>query len=278
MRANRLSLKRSVTISSFAGAAVLLGAGSAAWACIGEPIKPLGLTVPRQVVAGSQVEMTGENWGDQAVQIRSGSNLLVVAAPHDGSFTKMVTIPDDAALGPFLINATEGDYKAQTMTEVVAATSTAPGDRPAEPGSPDGRASGGRGAGAVPNPGLAPDTVAAPASSSAQPVGSAVGGAVPVVGGAVPVVGGAAPQPAATAAPADAQQEPGAASAKAPSRDLWSGFADGSTRPSEDLVKLPSSSTASSQLPLGAAVLVGGLVSMLAGFGLAEMRRRRAAA
>jgi len=139
----------------------------------------------------------------------------------------------------------------------------------------------------APNPALAPQGVIAapngiPAAVTDQPQGTSNSQVTPSLPGAttfspsrLPTVAGP-PRETARQAPAEsaAPVESAATNPKNPSRDLWSGFADGRNKSTDDVVTLPSSAR-SPMLPVGAAVLVGGLLSLVAGFGITEFRRRR---
>jgi len=293
MHTKGLSWKKMVATSSFAGAAVLLGAGSTAWACNAYVANPyINSPQPNQARAGAQVQLSGANWAPTGpVQVQwdgAGDRVLAQATPaQDGSFSRLVTIPSAATPGSFSIVATQGTKTSTAVkVEVLAAPSANPTDSPPTQSSPQGSASvrtNGGSNGATAAPALTDEApapagaIAAPAVAGPQPQPQPNQAGAPI--GAPPADSGAASQPAAAAAaPQAAPQEQATASPKTPSRDLWSGFTDGQSRPAEELVKLPSSAAADSTLPIGIAVLVGGMVSMLAGFAVAGVRRRRAAA
>ena len=297
-------------VSAFGGAAVLLGAGSAAWACVGGVPRPfLDAPQPQQATAGSQVQLRGGNWGTAPVQVKwegaGGPQLAQFTPEQDGSFLRSVTIPSAATPGFFDIVASkvgDGEVMAANRIEVKVATPSGQqgdgGVQPEPQGNPNLRtSSGSNGAVAQRQQATAPGadngagTATAPAPAGLQP--QAGSGAVtnPFVQAAA--ADGSTPQaPVVQAAPADGSTPQGAvgtslaepqqaqapaATPDAPSRDLWSGFQDGLGRSSGDQVNVPSSAS-SSLLPVGMAVFVGGLVSMLAGFAVAEMRRRRSLA
>lgn len=109
----------------------------------------------------------------------------------------------------------------------------------------------------------------APAANAAAPSRTAA-----PAGAATPT-----PDGGATAAPAAPAVAVGALADEAPSQrsvssDLWSGFADGSSR-SVGLADTPRSSGSVPAPVVGAGVFAAGLVALFAGFGVAEARRRR---
>lgn len=80
--------------------------------------------------------------------------------------------------------------------------------------------------------------------------------------------------PSVAAAPVT--EEEATAAARSASGDLWSGFAQGpATVGSPSLTALPTTTSGTSPLAIGMGVLSAGLVALFAGFGVADMRRRR---
>ncbi|HUR18251.1 MAG TPA: hypothetical protein VMZ51_04855 [Acidimicrobiales bacterium] len=288
----RSGVRRFGVITVVAGAALLVGVGSAAWACIGGGVASpfIDSPQPSQATAGSQVQVSGGNWAvANTVQIQwdgAGDGVLAKVVPErDGSFSRAVTIPGGAVPGVFSMIATQGDKSANPVRiEVLAAdgssTPTAEPDQPGSEVSPTGRTSGAKRTAVEPAPAVAPvgDMVqGAPAASGASPSLGVQPRTRPST--AVVAVPQAVPAGSAASAPqvlSGSDQTP--ASAAMASDDLWSGFANGQSRGSQAVVKLPSSAATGSPMPIGLAVLAGGLVSMFAGFGLAEMGRRRASA
>ncbi len=94
-----------------------------------------------------------------------------------------------------------------------------------------------------------------------------------------PVFGGSATTPApvtATGAPADEQAQ---VTARSASGDLWSGFGpSGRASMVPSLVDPATSQGPGSELAVGLALLGGGVVALMSGVGVAEMRRKRALA
>lgn len=79
-----------------------------------------------------------------------------------------------------------------------------------------------------------------------------------------------------TPAPATEEEEAAAVDARTASPDLWSGFATGpGTIGSPSLTTLPTTTDGTSSLAIAMGVLSGGLVALFAGFGVADLRRRR---
>ncbi|HUP71333.1 MAG TPA: hypothetical protein VM142_16185 [Acidimicrobiales bacterium] len=80
--------------------------------------------------------------------------------------------------------------------------------------------------------------------------------------------------PSVAAAPVT--EEEATAAARSASGDLWSGFAQGpATVGAPSLTALPTTTSGTSPLAIGMGVLSAGLVALFAGFGVADMRRRR---
>ncbi len=165
---------------------------------------------------------------------------------------------------------------------------TAPGGLSTGPGGPGGPGTGPGGSGNG-GPGDGPGGGSDPSSGSQTPGGS---GASPVVAGASgqAVFGGSKPPVDVTRAqsttrregargPAGAPWTPPGPSERSASGDLWSGFESGAAG---SLVPSPTdgASADGQRVPLGVgmALLGFGLTALLAGFGLAEVRRRRSLA
>ncbi|HET7489536.1 MAG TPA: hypothetical protein VFJ85_16535 [Acidimicrobiales bacterium] len=254
------------------------------------------LTVnPQTLSAGDTFTVRGSNYNstlsgfnpDSPVQptislqntaTKSTLALGAVVLAQDGSFSKTVHLPADLAVGSYQLQLRQ----AGTADSGTVNMSVVPPQTRQELPPPS-----------LKNPSDVPDdqTVVNPTSADEQqvvtptnvaPVHRAAAATKPVpVPAPAPAPATApavAPAPAAAPAPAPVAAAPApAAAAPAPatvSRDLWSGFANGKVQ-APSLVGPVQSTGSSTPMTAGVALLGAGLVA-LAGFGVAEARRRRA--
>lgn len=295
---------RRIAVLATGGLAALLFLASAASACFVAGTDPHVSMDPARAPAGARVSITGGNWvaETEPVAIRWGSAtgaVMVYAWPdrvRNGEFSVAVTIPD-AAPGVHRVYAVQpGSGTHAVVVEITKPTAT--------------NSSGSTGGGtqstntAVSTTGgSAPETTPASTeqeqlvptpstatSSSGLPVPTSAGAASPPS----PVIG-ASPQAAGSPRPSNVtpgdvltsvnraenatEELPAAAlvSPRSASADLWSGVSGGSPSNRIGLADLPGSSSASG--PDGAVVIgmaLSGLVALLGGFAVAELRRRRA--
>lgn len=271
---------------------------------------------PQSGPSTTPVRVDGRDFNAGPVEVRwnsAGGTELASPRPQGPSFSVTIVIPE-ASQGTHYVVAFQRDTAgnidviARAPFQVTAA-GTAPGY--ASSGSASGAT--GSDAGGSTSASTEGDTAGAPSASAqpatgAQRLGSAPRSESPAA--PAPAVTEVEPQPgqvrstptanaaapsrtaaptgaatpardgAATAAPA-APVAVGAPADEAPSQrsvssDLWSGFADGSSR-SVGLTDTPRSSGSVPAPVVGAGVLAAGLVALFAGFGVTEARRRRVA-
>ena len=277
-------------------AAVVVGAASLAWACT--PQAQITLS-PQEGAPGSTVIVRGSQFvPDQPVQIYWGSSSGTPLGQATGpSFSKAVTIPENASAGVTNVVARSGVWEAKDAFKVVpndppppsgpgGGSSNPPGGGGSKPGgagqptgNPNGtgqRDSGGPGGG----PDRA-DRTGAPGSGGpatgaersargglrSNPAVMKTRSGQVVFGGSVPV---GAPQAAAGAIRSTRRSASG---------DLWSGFsspARASLTPG--LTDQAGAATPGAGLRVGIGLLSTGLVALFGGLLVAEVRRRRAAA
>lgn len=297
-----MRVTRRVVAIAFAGAgAVVLGGATSAWAWC-SPFIPAAdgvpgsaLTVsPADTRAGETVTVSGSNWDMQhnpSVAIHwetATGSLLGRADIKDGSFSVAVTIPADSPGTHSIVAVFTPDYVAPLSFTIQApeATATAAG----QSGSSVAAASGGT----ATTPRTSSAAQPAPAVGASAPGVDVVTGSFPVRPDVTPRSTGAAAAPsighvllsssgtAPTGIRATAVGTPAAAAAagsqggnRLVSGDLWSGLAQGV--PAPNTVGLQSSSTAANSNGAGVmvALLGAGVVALGAGFGVAELRRRR---
>ena len=250
-----------------------LGAASLAWACVGAA----GIEVsPTSGRSGSQVTVRPDNltkvdpswrveirWGSQKDFMHTnsaGARLLKAVSGEEFARGVKITIPK-AEPGSYSIQASVSSSSlepARAPFTVTAAKQTG-GTNP--PQRPQGRP-GTRNQAADPTGG----------ERTAPATGDADGGAVRST--AAPTgPRQAAPRPSGTVPPGDHP------SARSATGDLWSGFAPGqrSSLVPKATDRLEPPDRPGSQFTVGAGVLGLGVLALLAGFGVAELRRRRRA-
>lgn len=243
--------------------------------------------------AGAPVELTGSNWDAEGMPVKilwngyqsnSSQVLFSVTPDAKGAFKATATIPADARPGFYELSATQtrstGDRKVaqlqQGRFEVLE-----PGQQPAPqapeqqstPAQPQADTATAPEAAPAPRPAAATPAAASPAAPAAQPAAPAATGADAAA---------AAPAPAATAPVADQPAAPAAAvaqseaapSVKSTSSDLWSGF-NGRSAAEVPSLAAPVQPAPADSLAGGIALLVVGTLTLLAGAGVAGVRRTR---
>lgn len=216
----------------------------------------------------------------------------VVAVQREGnvvlgkaSVTFTVTPADTAMSGGY--NSSEGGTATDDGQAASGSTSRSSSGSQAASGGSDtaaGSITSGNGGAAFPSESQAPGAGAPTPSAASSAQSAASGAAKAAQSGAVPI---RSPLAGSTAAPGDRDQTPVPATAatvqataaspspRSATADLWGGFAGSEPTRSVGLDAPASGSGSTSPLALGAGLLSGGLVALLAGFGVAENRRRR---
>lgn len=297
---------RAAGLAATVVAAVVLGAAGFAWACT--PQARVSGMSPDSGTPGSKTTLSAENFTPGPVEIRwnsiDGRELGTAAGPN---FSVTVTIPNVApdfytivavqrngtsivgkASARFEVtpaSASEsGGYRyggsgqtgqadQRSATEASTGGSLQPsgGDSVRSGGSApvDARSYGNGGAAFGPDPSApsAQSGVAAGQTGTGPAARSASGAAAP---GQVPA--GAADVPA-VAAEVDQAVSPRAGLA-----DLWSGFEADRSRTGASLTEAAPVAGGTTPVAAGAALLSLGLLALFAGFGVAELSRRRAVA
>lgn len=244
--------------------------------------------------AGAPVELTGSNWDAEgmpvkihwtAYQSNSSQVLFSVTPDAKGAFKATATIPADARPGFYELSATQtrgsGERKVAQLQQGRFQV-LEPGQQPAprapeqqsSPAQPEANTATAPEASPAPQPEAATPAAASPAARAAQPAapaatGANVAAAAPAPAPTAPVV---ADQPA---APAAAVAQPEAApSVKSTSSDLWSGF-NGRSAAEVPSLAAPVQPAPADSLAGGIALLVVGTLTLLAGAGVAGVRRTR---
>lgn len=271
---------RRISVVGFGVLAAGVVVTAVAWACspTGGLAAPTNGADLMQGPAGSPVAVRGTGFAaNQPVEIHWNSVGNVIARATGPEFTVSVTVPTDATLGTHYMRATQGDQRAPgimafDVTETAA--STGPTTQPVVTGGSGVTTATASGGTSGPGTGPSAGRSAAPMLAvTAQP-------GVPVSAG--PAVVTAAPGAkffGGSLAPAAADPAAQARGARAATGDLWSGFRSG-TKPSLPGVtdSAPAGGSSGPDLALGMGLLSAGTVALLAGFGVAETRRRRALA
>ena len=284
--------------------AAVLVASAVAWACT--PSASVAYCAgTTEGVAGTRVTLCGQAFqSGRQVQVHWGATtgpVLAATTVTGGSFQLPVRVPVNAAAGrnAFVLafSYSNQDTAADTSDSRQVAFNVLPARTaeetvvtpPAVTAQTEGVSSGAEPDSAFPAAAAAP--VAAPSGPVATVTEAAPSSAIPAPRslpvsanpGAVrqsgrTVFGGSvAPEaPVATTATAAEDQAPRVAAGTA-TGDLWSGLASGSNGPAFGLGDSPSTSSDSSA-GLAAALLGAGLMALFAGFGIAELGRRRALA
>lgn len=303
---------RAAGLAATVVAAVVLGAASFAWAC--SPQARVGGLNPTSGPAGTKATLTASEFYPGPVQIHwnstTGKELATAQGP---SFSVTFAIPDDSP-GVYTVVAVQRGAggsilgKASTTFELTPSSTTHRGGYTFGPGTgdstePEGSAtegstngasqpggdtssrSGGTAAKGVqsygnggaafgPEPGAAESPSAAPAGVGArQPATASAAGGSP--SGAASAQGGGAQAPVAAAAADESDQ---AVSARAGLADIWSGFEAERSKTGASLTEAAPLAGGTTPVAAGAALLSLGLLALFAGFGVAELSRRRAVA
>ena len=268
----------------FAACALIIGSAGLAWACV-----VTGTTTSLRWSAtsarpGELVSVHGEQWRTgvgQVVISLAGSVQQSAGVSSDGSFNASFRVPASLVPGDYRLSGSQaGTGEAGENFRVLNPDGSSPGPivippqvggtNPSSPGRPS----------TVVIPGA---PVAAPAATPAvrPSVSAPTAGVVSVVPAPVATEGpGTASRPASVGlatspATTGSAVQPGAPAARSAIGDLWSGFGSGSTQQVPGLVNLPSRS-GPSPVALGIGFLTLGMAALFGGFGVAELRRRRA--
>jgi hypothetical protein len=252
---------------------------AAAWACSPTGSLTGGNGVEfAQGAAGSQVTVTGKGFnGSEPVLIHWNTVPNKIAEVKGPSFSVAVTIPADAREGVYYLQATQGDEQAPAPM-AFEVTQAAPAPPQAEQsvgaGVTSGRVSGAPTAtagGTSPvAPSLAPTGPGSVVTSGPSALPASANPPALVSGPGVAVFGGSVAPALDEAARARAN--------RAATGDLWSGFRSG-TRPSLGTGSADNpGSPGVPNLAIGVGLMSAGLVALAGGFGVAEVRRRRAPA
>lgn len=253
----------------------------------------------------AQVHLVNQESGAERV-------LWSVQPDQAGAFAGPVTIPADARLGDrYLLKATQTSFEygdqvgrngmlshgfrvvapgqappppaAGTVGDGTSSTPPPPSPDPAPPAAGAGPQDGAATAAPAP-PAPAPAAPApAPAATDRRSAAPARGAAAPAPAVPAPAAETAAPAPVATAeaveAPpaAVAPEAPAAVSKATATSDLWSGLADGSA--AESALDRPAPAVRSNgSFAAGLVLFLGGALALVAGLGVATVRRARARA
>jgi hypothetical protein len=278
-------------------AATAIAVASIAWACT--PIVDIEVNPTAVAAGGTPVSVSGSHFVDGSpVQIRMESQdygqLLATTtargAAQNATFDVQVTVPrvpddtytivatgkdergEDAVARQSLVVGQPGNVP--TATARANRTPSLDGSEPARSGA-DGVA-GGRSRAL--HGGAAPRPASIGGGGSAGGAGSAAAAAGMTRPGAPPARPGATRSSAVArhTGPATHRPAPGSATG-----DLWSGFSAGkgaAVRGEAASEPIASADAGRPQIAIGAALLGLGLVALLAAFGVAEARRRRAPA
>lgn len=283
------------------GMTVVTATSAWAWCSPSYMVEATLLVAPIAATSGTEVTVAGKSWASGTYQVvwAPTREVLATAIVTDGQFLARFQMPEVAPQMYQEGLKVEQDGKQgkdalafQVLTPAEAAQRQEAGVGAAQTASVTGPSTASSDSG----PGLAPvspapgrgGTQIVPGVQAAPSVGSGAGPSPLVAGAANPAArqdSGLAGvvQPAVApgdrlASPSAVEDAPGAPSSKTALGDLWDGFSGGLKSPSgPGLVDLPQSSsnplTSPGVLLLGAA----GLGALVAGFGLTEARRRRAA-
>lgn len=273
---------RRISVAGFSVLAAGVVIAASAWACSpggGLATPSNGADLP-QGPAGSPVSVRGTGFtANQPVEINWNSIGNVIARATGPEFTVSVTIPADATVGTHYMRATQVNRDTK-LTEVapgvmsfdVNSTAT-PNGTPTDPVTAGGSGINSatvRGGTAGPAGPLAARPAGVPALAVTTKLGvpASAGPAIVTAPQGEKFFGGSL---AAAAADPAAQ----ARGARAATGDLWSGFRSG-TKSSLPAINGGTPAQGSGPgLAVGMGLLSAGTVALLAGFGVAETRRRR---
>lgn len=302
---------RAVVAAGFAAGAMVLAAASFAWACEAGIFSgtPAITADPASVTVGTtQVRVSGQGWTNgQQVALRwnskSGSQVgSALPGGANGEFNTSATVPAVAAGDDYQIFAVqEGTGKVYGLPfRVTPQASTATPEQPgtgggtttnrvavADPSEPVSAtavtqtapsSAGSAGTGGREAPGVVandPVRVSEPIPATDDRAPAAAVNRPSLLQEAAPAALSAADREASAAAETTTAVEETAPSVRTASGDLWSGFSPAAGRSGPGLTSLPSTSSGSSDLAVGLGLLSAGLVALFAGFGVAELNRRR---
>lgn len=294
-----MNVKRAVLVSAFATIGVVLMATSAwAWCSPYIDTSSAMSISPSAAAEGTVVRVTGAHWAPGPVEAHwgspSGRLLGRTTVDMSLSFSLDVRIPagspersiivfhtgsvESQRSHPFVVLGQDGAPIGETGGDTGSATTSGRvGGRAVPPVEAAG--TGAAPAGAIPAGDGLP---AAPAEAAASPKAVGAAGRLQATPAAPAGIAGRlvnpVPVPAAAATPTvvgPAAEVPAAASSRAALSDLWSGFSGGQGSSSAGMVDLSETSDSGVNPVI---VLPLGMVALLAGFGLAEIGRRRATA
>lgn len=289
--ASAASRRRKLSIGLLLAAFVVVPA-AIAWACNPQAHISLDRT---SYAPGQTITVYGSYFPNNATITVTGPGSSQQVTAAGGGFVTSFTAPSTA--GSYVINASRptGGFASASYTVAVPATAPAPRSETPPASAPEGEAfetpgvtrserapatSGGRGDGGGGGGGT---TQSAPGEG-----GSGTGGSVQTVAGQPVFVGSAPSTTAGTFATTPAAEETtrgtgrernasAAPSEQAASGDVWSGFAPGRTASLTAGADGMSDGGTGSELGLGIALLVLGLLGLAGGLTAAEVRRRRTA-
>lgn len=249
---------------------------------------------PGRAQAGAAVHLTGNNFNADGMPVKihwsaaeSGTEQVLMSVPVDGSgsFQATATIPADARPGSYVLRAKQvgSAYEPARIQFQVLEPGEAP--VPAEPGNTGTPSKPADPQRAPESPQPAPasqaaDTTpvasspAAPADAATAPRRAAATAAPATPAAAAPTAPVETADPA-PAAPVQAVAEPAATpSVKSTTSDLWSGF-NGRTAGQVPSLAAPVERAPAESMAGGIALLVVGTLTLLAGAGVAGIRRTR---
>lgn len=296
-----MNIRRSVLGAALGGAAIAVVTAGIAWsACLGAMSPPFIAAEDDAARAASSVAITGKNWqvGEEVTINWQGVGVLATVLPADDHTLAVDIKVPDVAPGAYAIQAVQGTSRSGINFDVVdpAPTVGLSGNASAPSATPPAPAAGSTSLSVVGGPGDATQLAADDALPVPTPVAvitgqpsSASAAVAPATSGGIgeaPVVEITPAVPAVADGPAPVVEPPAPASAAmiatmptplagTVTGDLWSGFAPGRASGPGLLDVEP----LTQGQPLPVAGLVGaGIAALLAGFGIAELRRRPAAA
>ncbi|MBW3649771.1 MAG: hypothetical protein KY458_04310 [Actinobacteria bacterium] len=288
-----------------AALAVVLLLAAPAFACtpsadfsVGTGSSKSGGTTNASAPAGATVPFEGNNWDGEGMPVKvlwneagsDSSRLLFAVAPDaKGSFRVAATIPADTRPGFYELRAEQVrsndtkkvSYLQQGRLEVLepgqqpVTEESQPQTPPQESGQPAPEQSAPR-AEAAPAAAASPAAPAAPRARPAAPARNAA--TAPAAAPAAPAdaapVAAAPEEPAAAVAVVEPEAAP---SVKSTTADLWSGF-NGRSAGQVPSLAAPVEQAPAKSLAGGIALLMVGTLTLLAGVGVATLRRTRARA
>jgi len=265
---------RRISVVGFGVLAAGVVVAATAWACSpsgGLSTPANGAELP-QGAAGSPVAVRGTGFAaNKPVEIVWNSPGNVIARATGPEFTVSVTIPANATMGVHFIGATQGDDVAPGAMSFEVTSTAVPTGPTADSvtggsGITAATVRGGTGSPAGP---LAARPAAPVFAVTAQPgVPASAGPAIATAAQGEKFFGG-------SLAPAAADPAAQARGARAATGDLWSGFRSGTKSSLPGITDGTPAQGSGPGLAVGMGLLSAGTVALLAGFGVAETRRRR---